>query len=191
MSANVLDLKRRQTPGRITWSPSIKKKKENKKRKITFNIEENLKNISNGRVMALFLCFHQDSHRLVYGSNPVEAVGVILCCVSLPQSQGNSSKNSVVSSSSTKDSSMSSSAPMVPHLYLVLSHCFLWHHFHIFNVQFCPFLLLLLFLIFFVTSHVEWNLLCSFVLSIVLHPLPLCFCSETKTVMLAVDFDNF
>uniref|UniRef100_A0A673AP40 calcium/calmodulin-dependent protein kinase n=1 Tax=Sphaeramia orbicularis TaxID=375764 RepID=A0A673AP40_9TELE len=45
--------------------------------------------------------------------------GVILCCVSLPQSQGNNSKNSVVSSSSTKDSSMSSSAPMVPHLYLV------------------------------------------------------------------------
>uniref|UniRef100_A0A8C6KVA7 calcium/calmodulin-dependent protein kinase n=1 Tax=Nothobranchius furzeri TaxID=105023 RepID=A0A8C6KVA7_NOTFU len=38
-----------------------------------------------------------------------------LCCVSLPQSQGNS-KNSVVSSTSTKDSSVSSSAPMVPHL---------------------------------------------------------------------------
>uniref|UniRef100_A0A8C6UJF6 calcium/calmodulin-dependent protein kinase n=1 Tax=Neogobius melanostomus TaxID=47308 RepID=A0A8C6UJF6_9GOBI len=35
------------------------------------------------------------------------------------KSQGNNSKNSVVSSSSTKDSSMSSSAPMVPHLYLV------------------------------------------------------------------------
>uniref|UniRef100_A0A3P8R7X4 calcium/calmodulin-dependent protein kinase n=1 Tax=Astatotilapia calliptera TaxID=8154 RepID=A0A3P8R7X4_ASTCA len=47
------------------------------------------------------------------------SVGVTLCCVSLPQSQGNNSKNSVVSSSSTKDSSMSSSAPMVPHLYLV------------------------------------------------------------------------
>uniref|UniRef100_A0A3B4Z338 calcium/calmodulin-dependent protein kinase n=1 Tax=Stegastes partitus TaxID=144197 RepID=A0A3B4Z338_9TELE len=43
-------------------------------------------------------------------------VGITLCCVSLPQSQGNNSKNSVVSSSSTKDSSMSSSAPMVPHL---------------------------------------------------------------------------
>lgn len=36
---------------------------------------------------------------------------------SLPQSQGDSSKNSVVSSNSTKDSSMSSSAPMVPQFF--------------------------------------------------------------------------
>uniref|UniRef100_A0A8P4K6R6 calcium/calmodulin-dependent protein kinase n=1 Tax=Dicentrarchus labrax TaxID=13489 RepID=A0A8P4K6R6_DICLA len=56
---------------------------------------------------------------LVSRNFSVGAVRVILCCVSLPQSQGNNSKNSVVSSSSTKDSSMSSSAPMVPHLYLV------------------------------------------------------------------------
>lgn len=44
-------------------------------------------------------------------------VGVTLSCVSLPQSQGDSSKNSVVSSNSTKDSSMSSSAPMVPQFF--------------------------------------------------------------------------
>lgn len=76
-------------------------------------------NIYIGRAMALFLFSTWDSHRLVYGLGPVGAAGVILCCVSLPQSQGTNSKNSVVSSSSTKDSSMSSSAPMVPHLYLV------------------------------------------------------------------------
>lgn len=69
------------------------------------------------RVMAPFLYSTYDSHSLVHGL--VGGVGVTLCCVSLPQSQGNNSKNSVVSSSSTKDSSMSSSAPMVPHLYLV------------------------------------------------------------------------
>uniref|UniRef100_A0A671XYI6 calcium/calmodulin-dependent protein kinase n=1 Tax=Sparus aurata TaxID=8175 RepID=A0A671XYI6_SPAAU len=100
-----------------------------------FNARRKLK----GAILTTMLVsrnFSGELWQLVYGSNPVEAVGVILCCVSLPQSQGNSSKNSVVSSSSTKDSSMSSSAPMVPHLYLVLSHCFLWHHFHIFNVQF-------------------------------------------------------
>uniref|UniRef100_A0AAX7T2M9 calcium/calmodulin-dependent protein kinase n=1 Tax=Astatotilapia calliptera TaxID=8154 RepID=A0AAX7T2M9_ASTCA len=80
------------------------------------------------RVMAPFLYSTYDSHSLVHGL--VGGVGVTLCCVSLPQSQGNNSKNSVVSSSSTKDSSMSSSAPMVPHLYLVSLlliasfHCF-------------------------------------------------------------------
>ncbi|MEQ2306321.1 hypothetical protein AMECASPLE_007014 [Ameca splendens] len=56
-------------------------------------------------------------------------VGVTLCCVSLTQSQGNNSKNSVVSSSSTKDSSMSSSAPMVPHLFNFTHVAFLWLHF--------------------------------------------------------------
>uniref|UniRef100_A0A669DZC1 calcium/calmodulin-dependent protein kinase n=1 Tax=Oreochromis niloticus TaxID=8128 RepID=A0A669DZC1_ORENI len=80
------------------------------------------------RVMAPFLYSTYDSQSLVYGL--VGGMGVTLCCVSLPQSQGNNSKNSVVSSSSTKDSSMSSSAPMVPHLYLVSLlliasfHCF-------------------------------------------------------------------
>uniref|UniRef100_A0A7N6A9P7 calcium/calmodulin-dependent protein kinase n=1 Tax=Anabas testudineus TaxID=64144 RepID=A0A7N6A9P7_ANATE len=63
-------------------------------------------------------------------------LGMILCCVSLPQSQGNNSKNSVVSSSSTKDSSMSSTAPMVPHLYLVsltLLFTASFHYSHLFN----------------------------------------------------------
>uniref|UniRef100_A0A668SJC7 calcium/calmodulin-dependent protein kinase n=1 Tax=Oreochromis aureus TaxID=47969 RepID=A0A668SJC7_OREAU len=62
------------------------------------------------RVMAPFLYSTYDSQSLVYGL--VGGMGVTMCCVSLPQSQGNNSKNSVVSSSSTKDSSMSSSAPM-------------------------------------------------------------------------------
>uniref|UniRef100_A0AAR2K7G8 calcium/calmodulin-dependent protein kinase n=1 Tax=Pygocentrus nattereri TaxID=42514 RepID=A0AAR2K7G8_PYGNA len=42
----------------------------------------------------------------------------------LPQPQTNNNKNSVVSSSSTKDSSISSTAPMVPHLSLFLHSCF-------------------------------------------------------------------
>lgn len=73
-----------------------------------------------------------------------ESFCVVFLC---PQSQGNNSKNSVVSSSSTKDSSMSSSAPMVPHLYLVsLTLLFMasFHCFHLFNVQFCLLLIFLL-----------------------------------------------
>uniref|UniRef100_A0A8B9KFT7 calcium/calmodulin-dependent protein kinase n=1 Tax=Astyanax mexicanus TaxID=7994 RepID=A0A8B9KFT7_ASTMX len=42
----------------------------------------------------------------------------------LPQPQTNNNKNSVVSSSSTKDSSISSTAPMVPHLSLFPHCCF-------------------------------------------------------------------
>uniref|UniRef100_A0AAQ4QUD8 calcium/calmodulin-dependent protein kinase n=1 Tax=Gasterosteus aculeatus aculeatus TaxID=481459 RepID=A0AAQ4QUD8_GASAC len=75
-----------------------------------FNARRKLK----GAILTTMLVSRNFSGELVHGRGPV---GVILCCVSLLQSQGNS-KNSVVSSSSTKDSSMSSSAPMVPHLYL-------------------------------------------------------------------------
>lgn len=89
--------------------------------------------ISVGRDMALPTL---DSHRLAHGRGPVGAVGVIVCCASLPQSQGNNSKNSVVSSSSTKDSNMSSSAPMVPHLYLLsLTLLFFTASFHCLHLQ--------------------------------------------------------
>lgn len=103
-------------------------------------------------------------------------MGVTLCCVSLPQSQGNNSKNSVVSSSSTKDSSMSSSAPMVPHLYLVSLlliasfHCFP----SFYRLVLSPHNL-------FVASHVKWNLF--LVLCLIDHCLPLCFRFEHKLIL--------
>uniref|UniRef100_A0A8C7YTP4 calcium/calmodulin-dependent protein kinase n=1 Tax=Oryzias sinensis TaxID=183150 RepID=A0A8C7YTP4_9TELE len=54
------------------------------------------------------------------------SVGVTLCLFFLPRLQPDNSKNSVVSSS-TKDSSISSSAQMVPHLFLFcFFSCFLW-----------------------------------------------------------------
>lgn len=104
------------------------------------------------------------------------APGVTLCCVSLPQSQGNNSKNSVVSSSSTKDSSMSSSAPMVPHLCLVsftLLFMASFYCFHLFCLIWSPYI--------FVHSYVKWLFsVFLYVLYLVYHPLHLCFCFEHK-----------